>query len=157
MIIFRPPTEADIAHVAEHMREMDKRECRVLGDSEPLEALRHGVEISLWSYAAEVDGRTIAIFGVSGQGLVSEDGSPWLLSIDGIERYARAVLIGSKIYRARMREDFETLSNYVHAHNRNSIRYLKWCGFEFGEEIMVEGEPFLPFFMVCREPLKQAA
>lgn len=147
MIIFRPPTAEDVAHVAERMRAADVLECRLLGRHGPKEALVNGIAHSLWAFAAEVDGETQCIFGVASEGLLSEEGSPWLLGVDGIERHARELIAGTKAYLARMQLEFETLSNYVHANNRNAIRYLRWCGFSFGEPVEVDGEAFLPFEM----------
>lgn len=147
MIIFRPPTKADLDYVARHMRPMDVLECRVIGGHAPREALDEGVAASAWSFAAEVDGETVCIFGVATDGLMSEDAAPWLLAIGGIERHAKALLVGTKAYLGRMQGEYETLSNAVHADNRSAIRYLKWCGFSFGETFDVDGEPFLPFEM----------
>lgn len=147
MILFRPPTKADIEAVAANMRAMDRRECEVLGKHGPKEALEEGVALSQWSFAAEIEGEVVCIFGVAAESMLSEDASPWLLGVEGIERHARELILGTKAYLGRMRAEYQTLANYVHAHNRPAIRYLKWCGFSFGEEIEVEGEPFLPFEM----------
>lgn len=157
MIIFRPPSDADLIHIAANMREMDKLECAILGNHEPLQALRDGVDASDWCFAAEVEGEAVCVFGVASDGLLSDDGSPWLLGTKQLERCARELLTGTKAYFPRMCEQYETLSNYVHAHNRQAIRYLKWCGFSFGEEVMVRGEPFVPFSMDCKVEARQAA
>lgn len=157
MIIVRPPTQSDIKAVAANMRPMDALECRVVGGCEPLEALREGVAESIWSYAVEVDDTVICVFGIASDGLMGENGCPWLLAVNGFERHARTILTISKSHLIRMREEFETLANWVHAHNRNAIRYLKFLGFEFGEETIINGEPFLPFSMICKDEMRQAA
>ena len=146
MILFRLPTSADIAHVAEHMRAPDRLECRLLGRHGPREALENGVAISDWSFAAEADGQTQCIFGVGpADGLLGDEGAPWMLGVDGIERHARKILIGTSAYLPRMQAQYETLSNIVHAGNAMAIRYLKWCGFQFSAPFAHEGESFLPF------------
>lgn len=143
--VLREPTEADLDYLAENMREPDRLECRVVGGVEPREGLTECVEQSLWSYVVEVEGKPIAVFGVAPHDLLGDVGSPWLLSAEGIERNARVVMSVSQRFKALMQAQFETLSNIVHAHNRSAIRYLKWCGFKFGETIQVKGEPFIAF------------
>lgn len=157
MIIFRPPTQADIAHVAAHMRPMDALECEIVGGKAPKEALEESVACSEWAFAADIEGEVICIFGISRESLLSDEGAPWMLGTEGVERNARIVLRCSVSFRDRMKAEFEHLSNIVHAHNRTAIRYLKWCGFEFGEEIIVKGEPFLPFSMDCKTETRAAA
>lgn len=145
-VTFRQPTESDLDALAANMRGFDQIECRILGGHEPREALAEGVEQSLWSVAAEVDGQVVCVFGVAGD-LLGEHASPWMLCAEGIERSARALLVFSRRFLAQMTEQFETLSNLVHADNRSAVRYLKWCGFEFGQGCSVAGEHFLPFTM----------
>lgn len=155
-VTFRIPTGEDLDLVAARMRAMDKLECRVVGRHEPREALAEGVASSLWAYAAIVDNEPQCVFGVASDGLLGEEGAPWMLCADGIERHARALLICSKRFVGEMATSFERLANVVHAHNRVAIRYLKWCGFEFGETIMIDGEPFLCFEMT-HGAIKKAA
>lgn len=158
MIIFRPPTQRDLASVALNMREADVLECKLMGQHTPLDALTEGVELSAWSFAAIVEDEPVCIFGVASDGLLADEGCPWLLSVNGIEKHAKAMLIGTRAYLSRMRQEYETLSNYVLADNRSAIRYLKWCGFDVGGQVIeVRGGLFLPFSMDCRKALRQAA
>lgn len=145
MIVFRPPRPQDIAHVAANMRAIDALECRVLGEHSPIEALKDGVDGSDWSVAVEVDGAPVCIFGVASEGFLSFAAAPWLLGVEGIERHARYLLAYTPHYIARMREQYDHLSNTVHASNRHAIRYLKWCGFEFGAPFERHGEPLVGF------------
>lgn len=144
-VILRPPTPSDVAEVAANMRAIDVMECKLVADLGPIEALQEAVEISDEAYAAEVEGKVISIFGLN-TSFLGEEGYPWMLSIEGIERHARVVLTVSARYAERWRSKCETLANIVHADNRQAIRYLKWCGFEFGSAIEVKGAPFLPFY-----------
>jgi len=138
------------------MREMDVMECRLAGGHEPSEALAEGVAGSLWCYVAEVDDEIVCAFGVAPDGLLGEEGAPWMLCADGIERHAKAVLICAKRFITEMQGQFERLANVVHAHNRSAIRFLKWCGFEFGAAFDIEGEPFLAFEWRRQEARKAA-
>lgn len=155
-VTFRAPTESDIDYLAENMREMDVRECRLVGGSSPREALAEGVKGSLWAYVAEIDGKPVCLFGVASDGLLGDEGAPWMLSVEGIERHARTLLVCAPRFVRSMTETFERLANVVHADNRSAIRFLKWCGFEFGEVLIFGGERFFVFEMT-RERARKAA
>lgn len=156
MVTFRPPTPSDLEALAAKMRPMDILECRLAGGHEPIEALNEGVAGSLWSLVAEVDGAVVLAFGVASDGLLGEDGSPWMLCAEGIEGHARAVLMHAKRFILDMQRQFERLSNVVHADNRSAIRFLKWCGFEMGARVLIDGEPFV-WFSWEREAMREAA
>lgn len=155
-VTFRPPTESDLDALGATMRAMDVMECRAVSGLAPREALAEAVADSLWAYAAEIDGEVVCIFGVAPDGLLGEEAAPWMLCAEGIEHHAKAVMLCSKRFLLEMQAQFERLANVVHADNRSAIRFLKWCGFSFGETMMIEGEPFLVFEW-RREALKAAA
>ena len=154
-VTFRAPVGSDLEDLAARMREIDQRECRLAGGHEPIEALREGVAQSLWSLVALVDGKPVCIFGVASDGLLGEEGAPWMLCVDGIERHAKAVLVFARRFILEMGESFERLANVVHADNRSAIRFLRWCGFSLGAPFEIEGETFLPFEMI--QSVRQAA
>lgn len=144
-VTFRPPTHSDLDFVAAHMRPLDVKECRIVAGLDPREALEEAVNICDTALAVDVDGTVIAIFGCSEGSFLGNDGHPWMLSIEGIERYARIVLTCAPRFFAEMQRAFEHLSNVVHADNLSAIRFLRWCGFSFGNLIEIKGEPFIHF------------
>lgn len=150
MIVFRPPTDEDLRTVAADMRPSDRLECLCISGTAPLEALRASVSDSLWVLAGEVDGEVQCIFGLAPHSMLGEEASPWMLCRKGIERHARLIVRYAPLHLERMLADYPLLSNFVHAGNRTAIRFLKWCGFEFGEAREFSGEAFLPFSMEAR-------
>lgn len=157
MIAFRPPRSADLEHVASNMRAIDALECRAIGEHSPLEALQQGVAESDWSFVAEIDEVPMCIFGVAGEGMLSNVAAPWLLGVDGIERHARTLLAYTPYFLGRMRAEYDELTNMVHASNRHSIRYLQWCGFSFGTPFERNGELVMSFRWAADGEQKKAA
>ena len=155
-VTFRPPTEADLDYLALNMREMDVRECWLVGGVGPREALATGVRDSLWTYVAEIEGKPVSMFGVAPDGLLGDDGAPWMLSVEGVERHARTTLLCAPRFVRAMSDSFERLANVVHADNRSAIRFLTWCGFAFGQPVKIGGEAFLPFEMTRQAERKAA-
>jgi hypothetical protein len=135
---------SDLDLLAEDMRPMDALECRLVAGLSPRDALSQCCERSARSTVAEIGGRIVCAFGVSEAFLIDE-GYPWLLCANGIERYARAMLSHAPVFVEGMRSDYQRLSNVVHAHNKSAIRFLRWLGFVFTDEMTVKGEPFMAF------------
>lgn len=145
-VSFRPPTLSDLDAIAASMRPMDVKECEVVLGAPPREALSQCVAKAEWASVAEVDGKPVCIFGLTDDETSLDGGFPWMLSTDAIERHARIVLTVAPRFVGEMRAARERLANIVHAHNHSAIRFLKWCGFAFGETVKIKGEPFLQFY-----------
>lgn len=155
-VIFREPTASDLDALAANMRPMDVLECRLIAGKAPREALQDCVDSAAWALAADVGGEIVCCFGLSEATFFGDEAHPWMLCANGIERHARTVLVCARRFVAQMQRETETLCNIVHAHNRSAIRFLKWCGFAFGDQMTIKGEPFLNFSWV-REAKREAA
>ena len=148
-VVFRAPLDSDLRHIAEHMRAIDALECTLTVERSPYEALLQSVEHSDWCEVALVDDQPQCVFGAATlhESLLGDDGAPWMLGAQSMCRHAKALLIHSRPKVEAMRWRYQRLFNIVHAHNRASIRWLKWLGFSFGDEVKVKGHPFLQFEM----------
>lgn len=138
-----------VAMIAATMREADRREVWASGRHTPYEALTVSLKMSRQAWTGILAGRPVLMWGVARAGCVlSPVGRPWLLSSDVIENVAKREFIRrSREFVKIMRAEFPILENYVHAENRLSIRWLKWCGFTMDEiPVSVGGEDFYRFF-----------
>jgi hypothetical protein len=129
------------------MREADRREVWASHRHTPEEALRESLSLSELAWTCLVEGVPAFMWGVGRKGsLISRTGAPWLLGTEAIRRVSREFLRQCPLYVARMQERFPVLENFVHAENRLSIRWLKWCGFTLGEKpLRINGEDFYLF------------
>lgn len=139
------------APIAANMREADRREVWASDRWLPLYALDRSLLSSHKAWTCLVRGVPAFTWGVAPRGsILSETGNPWLLGTDAIMEVRREFLKQSRAYVARMHDGFTRLENIVHVENKLSIRWLKWCGFTFGMELIERnGEQFFPFW---REP-----
>lgn len=142
---------ADIATMAEQVREMDRFEFDVMSGGKTVrECLDHLARRSRRARAAYADGRLVALYGVLTQTILSDEGHPWLCATAAIEdpETRRAFIAHSIPELLWVGGDLSLLWNLVYAGNRISIRWLKWMGFEFEDApYMVRGHEFLRFKM----------
>ncbi len=148
-----PAGQAHVAYLAATLREADRREVWAASRHTPYEALALSLKASNKAWTGLVDGQPALMWGVARAGsILCPVGRPWLLASDAIEGVARLEFIRrSREFVGEMRAEFPVLENYVHAANRLSIRWLKWCGFVMdGEPVEINGEDFYRFHWEVR-------
>ena len=139
IVDFRPPKPRDVRHIAANMAPMDALECSIFGRT-PAEGLERSVNVSDMAVTCVIDGRPQAMLGVAALSLIDDTGSPWLLGTTELRRHARLFVTAAPPLIAAMQERYSRLTNYVHADNRVSIRWLGKLGFDFPGEVAYVGE-----------------
>ena len=140
-----------VAPIAANMREEDRREVWASDRHTPLESLTLSFNRAELAWSCFVDDAPAFMWGVCVPGgMMSFTGVPWLLGTNAIHEVAIEFLKQSVPFVDLMQSRFPRLANCVHAQNRLSIRWLKWCGFTV-EKTQVErnGEMFFPFWRVA--------
>lgn len=148
MIVFAEP--AHVPPLAAHMREADRREVWASHRHSPEQALEWSLAFAVRAWTCFVDNEPAFMWGVSRPGsILSLVGAPWLLGTEAMLKVRREFLRQSRAYVELMQQDFERLENKAHAGNRESLRWLRWCGFEMDERPeTIRGEPFVTFWRV---------
>lgn len=120
-------------HVTEFMRDIDRKEIYYMAALQAAPAVRVTVARSLAAWTATVDDEPAIIFGVNRQSAISRVGVPWMLCTDAVIGHGLALAIGSREYFGRMWRAFDRLDNRVLAENVETVRWLKWLGFDMQE------------------------
>lgn len=140
----RTVRDGDAEYLAAHMREADREEVEAATGESPYEALVDGLRISTHAFAAERDGRLIALWGFTPISLLSGIGVPWMLGTDEVYRCGRSLTRVAKASFEHVQPLYPVLLNYVDARNTRAIRWLQFVGFQ-----VFEAEPYgvaqLPF------------
>lgn len=141
-----PARPTHIGPIATRMREIDRRECEAFGRS-PKEALRYSLRVSVEAWTAiDLDGRPLAMMGVSSLGLMSSKGSPWFLGTERVFDHAISLLeLGPGVIQSWL-NIFGELENIVSVENVKAIRLLKRWGAQVGGDVVRYGAlDFTPF------------
>lgn len=149
-ISYRPPSRADIAWVADNMRQSDVDEIRALGVQDVHEALNHGVKTSKWAAAAVWGEEPLCIIGVTEYSdLLGKMGSPWMLGTPVLHKTGRTFWTESKKIVYAMSQDYPFLVNYVWEGSEKSVKWLQKLGFKMEEPLPrgPEGQGFHRFSM----------
>lgn len=128
------------------MRDIDRREVGAFGRT-PKQALRLSFKAATIRVTALLDGRPIAMFGVTPLNMIEGKGLAWFLGTDEVLGCARELLrLGPAVIEA-MHRRFARIENMVSTENVAAIRMLDHWGFELGSETMtVGGVEFRPFW-----------
>ena len=145
------PRISDPEILGENLREADKQEIRaVIGDTLTYaQALEVCAVTSDPCYVVRslVSEEPLAMYGVCPQ---MEGGEVWFLGSDELfETNKMAFLRNSKIWVEKLFDGYDLLYNVVDARNVLHIRWLKWLGFTFIEDIPeygVEKRRFKQFY-----------
>ncbi len=141
------PTNADIAFVAENMREIDKLEAYEMSGLEPLMALKASVMSSKRVVATRFNGTPNAIFGVVEVNFLAGHGVPWVLTTDACVSLPSVFMRMTKDIYPALTTGYNILTNYVHEDNIKSIKWLEYLGFtlEPPQPMGINGENFRLF------------
>ena len=123
--------------IADNMRDADIDEVRAASNKDPLTAVTEGVKVSDFTSVAVINGDIVAVMGVVKGSALTDNGVAWLLGTTFVDKHRREFLESSHKVLNAMLDICPELSNYVHAENKTSIRWLKWLGFQINDP-----EPF---------------
>jgi hypothetical protein len=142
-----PAAVEHLLPVAARMRAADRREVWASHRMTPYESLIFSLEASRRAWTGFIDDNPVMVWGVADDS-ESGLGRPWMLATDGLARGHRVFLRLSRRYVAKLQAGYRRLENYVHAGNRLSLRWLKWCGFQIDEAapVLFNGEKFYKFW-----------
>ena len=123
----RKSESKDIAYLAQHMRKCDVDEVWAAAHKTPEEALREGMDHSIYCRTCE-NGNPILMFGIVPHSICGHSASVWMLSTDDIEKIKIKFLRHNKEYLDEMLCYYSRLENFVHSKNTKSVQWLKCLG-----------------------------
>ena len=141
----RPSRYQDIDQLEDRLRPADLLEIKA-GGTTPREGLSDGLLSCSKAFTVWLDEKPIAIFGVSpvaSEGL--SVGALWLMGTPEIEEIKFQFLRDSRKWLKELSENYDLLTNFVHANNELHIKWLRWLGVS----IIRHQPPFLEFAFIC--------
>lgn len=140
--------EAWLQEIAGNLRQQDLDEVQATSELSPEDALMASYQLSSHAYVILSDG-PIAAFGAAPHGLPGV-GVVWMLGTDGIKRESYSIARKTRQYFNELNESYFLLWNFIDARNTQSMRWLRWGGFELLEEHPEHGPEGRPFYTFAR-------
>ena len=125
----------DVFALAPNVREADKREIWKSHHRTPEGALMSGYTSSVFCLTIIYKGKPIAMFGVSPESLLSDKAIVWLLASQELEKVQKTFIRNNKRIIAMFLAHYPTLYNFVDVENKQSIKWLMWCGAHIGTAV----------------------
>lgn len=120
----------DVELLAPKVRKADQDEIYAAFGVDVVTGLQMSFDLSTHAWSGEIDGELICLFGVGPRSILTGNGSPWLIGSDEIEKHSRLFLRNCRPIVQDMLNSYPTLTNWIDARNKTSIRWLRWLGFE---------------------------
>lgn len=142
-----PSEVGDVYKLAANLRELDRMEMTGL-DLDPATVIRTSYRSAMLRRTAWVDGEIAAMWGLGGV-MLSDEGSPWLLTTPTVTRVPVTFV---KVAQRELREMLRLrnhLSNVVLASYREACRLLEVLGFTLDapEPLGARAIPYRRFWM----------
>lgn len=128
----RQPRSGDVQKISSNMREADRAEIWASNHLLPEDALRLGLEGSLYCRVIE-NGSPIAMFGICPVNIIGDHAVIWMLGTDGLEKIKIKFLRHCREYVETMLNYYSYLDNYVDVRNKKSIAWLEFLGAKFDD------------------------
>lgn len=122
------PLKPEHAAITPYLRLQDLDEIHAGTDLSPELAVSYSIAHSERGFAAFIDGKICAVFGVN-------NGVIWLVGTDEITKHPVTFYRVSKKIFPQLSHGYPVLHNYVHVTNTLSLRWLRWMGFCVDEPI----------------------
>lgn len=123
-------TVGHVSKLAADLREADKQEILASTGANPVKIITQSVLMSDKSFAVSVSGQLLYIIGVVKPSLLGFSGIPWLLGTNEIKNHKRDFLKSSYELLKAEQKELLSMHNYVDARNKDSIKWLRFMGFE---------------------------
>lgn len=122
----------DVFELAQNLREEDKQEVWKSHNHTPEDALLQGFTNSFICYTVELNEKPVCMFGAVPENLLDDKAHVWMLASPELTKIRKAFLMNSPKFIHIMLDHYPLLFNYVDIANTESIKWLSWCGAEFG-------------------------
>jgi hypothetical protein len=144
-VIARDATVEDIAILKDSLRKSDINELWASHHITPEKALLTSYEKTTFCVTVEIDKEPIGMMGICPDTLIGNAACIWMLSSEKLDKVRRAFAKHSRKYIKILLNQYPLLYNWVDARNKQSIKWLRWCGAEI-YEAMPYGVEQMPFY-----------
>ena len=127
-ILIRDSKKEDIGYIADNMRRSDIDEIWASNNRLPKEALDIGFKDSLKCITGLKDNIPVCIFGINPDSILGRSAVIWFLATPNIIDNKYIFLRQSRKFIDMFLEEYSFLYNFVDDRNKDSIKWLKWCG-----------------------------
>lgn len=152
-VTYRPAVLEDAAEITPNLRASDVEELTLSYGPNLEECLRQSIAGSAEVETAEVDGKIIAILGIS-DAAGKDIGIPWLVCTNEYRQYGRNIFKDSKAHVLRWEKQYKVQVNMVYSKNTTTINWLKRIGYTIGplhEEWGYAKAPFYQFYRIRKD------
>jgi hypothetical protein len=147
MLEFRNAEHSDIKNLMDDLHPIQILEVNASHGEDIPYYVSIALDKSKEAYVAYDDGYLLAMFGIIGNTVLSDNASPWMLSTTQMQRHPKQVLRTSRNVINLWTDQHKVLYNFIDARYTQSINWARKLGFKIHPAIPY-GLLKLPFHMI---------
>ncbi|ELB2091996.1 DUF2833 domain-containing protein [Vibrio parahaemolyticus] len=146
---FKAVDDSDLDLLLSDLRTEDIAEINAMTTKSVRTAIKESLALSEWALCAYCDGDLLAVFGLSGQCILTGLASPWMIGTNSIYKHKKEFWKASVEVVEWMKSRCDHLENFVHTDHKSAIAWLMRLGFSFDNEIVDgrNGSKFMRFHL----------
>ncbi len=144
-IEIREAVRSDIHALKDKLREADREEILAAGNASSEAALTQSFEGSSLCFCVDIEGSPAALFGIVPESLVGERANVWFLGSGEMKKIRKTFVKLSRKFIDQFLDVYPCLWNLVDSRYHTSVRWLEFCGAQFGKTVKMNGVDFYSF------------
>ncbi len=129
MIQIVPARPDHVAQLAPRLRKGDRDELDLSGMT-PEAAITRALQHSTEAWAAILDGKVIALWGLGVTSIVCANAWTWLMTADGVERHRLALMKHARAWLAEKGQIWRMIDAAADPRYEGAVKLLTWLGFK---------------------------
>lgn len=144
-LVFSKATDADIDHVARHLRPEHVREVEEQSGLAADVAVELSADTSRLVMAGRVEGVPVCLIGVSKTLMLSDVGSVWMVATPDIDRHPleAAAALRELFGHAHDLAGARVLEQYIPPWYLKGVKWLLWLGWKAAGNVTLRGKTFI--------------
>lgn len=139
---------AQQSHIRDILTCLRAREQEVYSADDAIAHLQRALDYCAEAWSGYIDGQIVCMWGIDRGSMLTNAAYVWLVTAQGINEHPFTFVRHSQIRLEELKRRYSFIHGVVQADNVQSVRWLRWLGFQLGDVEFVSGYALRKFSMV---------
>ncbi len=135
-------------HIPKMLKVLRKREHDAIATPEAVGYLKQALSHCVEAWTGYIDDKIVCMWGIDRGSMLTNSAFIWLVTCQGVDEHAFIFVRHSQRRLDDLRKRYSYIHGVVQADNEQSVRWLRWLGFQLGDAEFVNGYALRKFSLV---------